>query len=131
MSVSEGLTCIVSEGPKRTYAPRRTLTQKLDSLFDFLAGPGMRWTIGDLMFNLFRLKDDTFSPSARHGQYAEKFLSGKRQHHPGMVLNAWVHSPYGVIAKGSTEEKLMFSLDVDYQDITSIRPACLHLQPRQ
>ncbi|OJA19707.1 hypothetical protein AZE42_12165, partial [Rhizopogon vesiculosus] len=33
-----------------------------------------------------------------------------------MVLNAWARSPYGIIAKGSTEEKLMFSLDVDYQD---------------
>ncbi|OJA15620.1 hypothetical protein AZE42_10320 [Rhizopogon vesiculosus] len=75
-------------GPKRTYTPRRTLTQKLDSLFDFLTGPGMSWTIGDLMFNLFRFKDDTFSPSARHGQDVEKFLSGRCQHHPGMVLNA-------------------------------------------
>ncbi|OAX34322.1 hypothetical protein K503DRAFT_455425 [Rhizopogon vinicolor AM-OR11-026] len=64
------------------------------------------------MFNLFRLKDDIFSPSARHGQYIEKFLSGKCQHHPGMVLSAWARSLYGVIAKGSIEEKLMFSLDV-------------------
>ncbi|OJA13083.1 hypothetical protein AZE42_11927 [Rhizopogon vesiculosus] len=40
-----------------------------------------------------------------------------------MVLNAWGRSSYDVIAKGSTEEKLMFSLDVGYQDITSIRPA--------
>ncbi|OAX43768.1 hypothetical protein K503DRAFT_68726 [Rhizopogon vinicolor AM-OR11-026] len=88
-SSTEGLF----SSPKRTYIPRRTLTQKLDSLFDLLASPGMRWTIGDLMFNLFQLKDDTFSPSARHGQYVEKFLSGKCGH------------------------------VVQYQDITSIRPA--------
>ncbi|OAX35211.1 hypothetical protein K503DRAFT_773728, partial [Rhizopogon vinicolor AM-OR11-026] len=55
-STTEGLFSSL----ERTYPPRRTLTQELDSLFDFLAGPGMRWTIGNLMFNLFRLKDDTF-----------------------------------------------------------------------
>jgi hypothetical protein len=104
-------------------AATETLTQKLGLLFDFLAGPGIHWTIGDLMFNLFRLKDDAFSPSAHHGQYINKFLPGKCQHYPGMVLSAWAHSPYGVTAKGSTEEKLMFSLDVEYQDVTSIRPA--------
>ncbi|OAX30563.1 hypothetical protein K503DRAFT_778127 [Rhizopogon vinicolor AM-OR11-026] len=38
------------------------------------------------MFNLFRLKDDTFSHRARCGQYVEKFLSGKCQHSSGSMF---------------------------------------------
>ncbi|KAH7918111.1 hypothetical protein BV22DRAFT_1108446 [Leucogyrophana mollusca] len=109
----------------RTYSPRRSDNDKLNDIFQVLQRH--RWTLGDLLYYLFQLKDKSTGDKVRrthqHAAYVAKFLKGACNHGPAAIVDAWFQSPDGVIPESSEDYGLMYSTTVPYTEIKPVRPA--------
>jgi hypothetical protein len=75
---------------------------KLDEVLHLLQG--LSWTMGDLLYFAFRVKDEKGNKiknqSESHAKMASKFLGGFCRHSPAEVVELWVKSPWGIPKKG-------------------------------
>ncbi|KAH7909768.1 hypothetical protein BJ138DRAFT_1154443 [Hygrophoropsis aurantiaca] len=75
-----------------------TIEDKLDVVLDSLAQ--CRWTVGHFLHYLFRRHDgeNRVKRNRRHAACAEKFLKGNCEYGIGHILEAWFHSPDGLLS---------------------------------
>ncbi|KAF9245660.1 hypothetical protein BU15DRAFT_36957, partial [Melanogaster broomeanus] len=107
---------------KKRRASPKSWAQKLDIVLDTLKS--IDWTVADLLYYLFRLRDQDNDPihrSHRHAAAVQQFLHGKTKIIPSFIVDAWLRSADGRIAEGSEESSLMYSTKVDYKMIKSVR----------
>ncbi|KAF9232804.1 hypothetical protein BU15DRAFT_80791 [Melanogaster broomeanus] len=114
-----------SKKPKsRTYTPRRPPDIKLAVVFEALTQ--VDWSLGQLLYHLFRLQDekgDNVHRSPKHAAYVHQLLNGSSGHGIGFLLDAWMHSPDGVVGIGTDDHNLMYNTSVDFKTIRPVRPA--------
>ncbi|KIJ09544.1 hypothetical protein PAXINDRAFT_17375 [Paxillus involutus ATCC 200175] len=92
---------------KKQRTSPKSWAQKLDIVLDTLKN--IDWTVADLLYYLFRLRDQHNDPIHRSHRHA--------------ACSAIISSADGRIAEGSEESSLMYSTEVDYKMIRSICPA--------
>ncbi|KAG9220371.1 hypothetical protein CCMSSC00406_0006636 [Pleurotus cornucopiae] len=96
---------------------------KLSVILD--AMKSVNWKLGDLLYYLFRVKTETGAEVKRsrsHAQVVSKFLGGKARYYPSIILAEWLKSADGLPKLGDIERDLMYSMEVDYQQIRAARP---------
>ncbi|KAF9230117.1 hypothetical protein BU15DRAFT_21344, partial [Melanogaster broomeanus] len=74
----------------------KVMGQKLDIVLDTLKS--IDWTVADLLYYLFRLRDQDNDPihrSHRHAAAVQQFLRGKTNIIPSFIVDAWLHSADG------------------------------------
>ncbi|KAG0702668.1 hypothetical protein DFH29DRAFT_762242, partial [Suillus ampliporus] len=102
-----------------TPKPRQTALDKIDAILDLLTV--WRWTLGDLLYHLFQLKDeqdeDIKGCSRRHTEKLEKFVRGESARGVGYIIHAWLNSPYKKVPANSPDTKLTFQLETPYEEI--------------
>ena len=107
--------------PTKTRLVRSSDDDKLDSIFSLLTQ--YRWSIGHLLYHIFRVRSKDETVSQQRIQSISRFLTGECTYGPGIILDAWFRSPYGAVKAGSKEEALMFNTETPYMEIKSVRPA--------
>ncbi|KAF4583644.1 hypothetical protein AB1N83_012102 [Pleurotus pulmonarius] len=111
-----------SLGPPRTTAVKQW-HEKLAEILDMLKA--LNWTIGDLLYHLFRShsrKGDEIKRSRSHAQMVSKFLGGKGRYYPTLILAEWLRSADGLPGLADTERGQMYSVSIDYRNIRAARP---------
>ncbi|KIJ64811.1 hypothetical protein HYDPIDRAFT_111412 [Hydnomerulius pinastri MD-312] len=109
---------------KKKRASPKSWAQKLDVVFDTLKT--LKWSISDLLFYLFRLRDEqnaNIHRSHRHAAAVQQFLRGRTRINPSFIVDVWLRSADGRLADGADEHRLMYSTTVDYKSIKPVRPA--------
>jgi hypothetical protein len=109
---------------RKRYTPRKTPAEKLEAVFSAIEEA--KWGLGDFLYHVFGLKDEDgekIQRSKRHAGMVQRFLQGNARHTPATIIDAWFRNPDGCISSGSAEQRLMYSTDIPYTEIQSIRPA--------
>ncbi len=110
--------------PSLDCRPRRTSEQKVQEVLEKLKD--LNWTLSEFLHALFRVKDAEGTSVRREqspGVVCQKFLSGRTLYKPIDIIQDWLTHPGGRFSANSDEAELMYSLDVPYQQIKSVRPA--------
>ncbi|KIJ10718.1 hypothetical protein PAXINDRAFT_16329 [Paxillus involutus ATCC 200175] len=84
------------------------------------------WSLSDLLYHLFRLRDeknDHVQCNHQHAAAVQQFLRGRTRFTPAAIIDAWLRSADGRLVNDSPERSLMYSTVVDYKTIKSVRPA--------
>ncbi|KAF9491306.1 hypothetical protein BDN71DRAFT_1510475 [Pleurotus eryngii] len=125
------MTHAVNPEERKTYRDQgaqaessaRHWDDKLSVILD--AMKSVNWKLGDLLYYLFRVKTETGAEVKRsrsHAQVVSKFLGGKAHYYPSIILAEWLKSADGLPKLGDIERDLMYSTEVDYQQIWAARP---------
>ena len=72
----------------------------------------------------------TLKPSNRHCQAVAKFLTGETSTRVSNILDMWFKSPYGLPPETHPERAMLYSSDIDYQEIKYARPALTSFSAR-
>ena len=87
-------------GDNDSKRPWRPIKYKVDEIFGLLKD--WQWSIGDLLYYIFAMKDakgNQFEPTGRHTQMVSKFLTGETQVGVSQILDLWLKSPYANAAE--------------------------------
>lgn len=107
---------------KRAYRPRRTKAEKLDAICDVITD--VNWSLGDFLYELFRIKDDigtNITRNRKQAMFSTNFLQGRTTYTAGMIVELWFASSDGLVsAKSSMLPVPMYSLNPHF---ASIKPA--------
>lgn len=112
-----------SKRPKTSHKVKsKTDMQKLDSVLHCVLEKN--WTLGELMYHVFRLLDDEGKPvkrSGRHGQMAANFLSGRDTNYGvGQILSFWMRDKAGLVEPDGPR---LYSTSMHYDTIKTAKPA--------
>jgi hypothetical protein len=109
----------------QTPKPRQTALEKIDAILDLLSV--WRRTLGDLLYHLFRLKDEQDEEikghSRRHTEKLEKFVRGESARGVGYFIHAWLNSLYAKIPANSPDNNLTYQLETPYKEIKPAKAA--------
>lgn len=102
----------------------RSVKDKVEGVLDLLRS--YSWSIGDFLYYVFSMhdrKEKPFEPTPRHIQMVAKFLTGETDVGTSKVLELWLRSPYGLPPESNPERHMLYSTEVNYQEIKYARPA--------
>ncbi|KZP27762.1 hypothetical protein FIBSPDRAFT_1040024 [Athelia psychrophila] len=100
----------------RKYAPRQTVSEKLDKVIQFL-WDACKWSISAFLWHFSKLKDENGEDYHREHKHAEamaRFLQGRCKYTPAAIIDAWMCSPDGC---APDDLELMYSTTTAFTDI--------------
>ena len=105
-----------------------TARKKLDKVFNLLQE--INWTMGDLLYYAFRVKDEDGHKikkrSEAHAKMASRFLGGFCNCKYGLaeIVEIWVKSPWGIpnLKRGRWERNAMFSVEHEFRSLKPAKP---------